>query len=780
MFFKYGFAATKALYRVMALSLLMWSDLSVQADDSTNDAALVLKQQIASAESYRDAGNYSIAEQQLNSVLSHAAQLGDRLTQAMAAGALGYSFYLRRNDAQAQTMLLEALHLAESMTHPALTALIENYLGLMQLALEKPEQAKPYFEKALLNARLAHDTGLELAVLLNQAKLESEVAARVVQLQNLSAMVLQLPDTALKGNLLANLAEQLFAVAELNYPIYQQQELLQISYQVLNADLHLAEGLQQTRLKALVLGYLGRLYRQQNLAQDALSWYEQAVFAAQQANAKDLLMQFEGQRAAILQQTGQTAAALAAYRRAALQLNDIRHDIPVYLHNGQSSIQQLVDPTYRGLADVLLAQAQQVLSSQGKQSLLNEAIAAMEASKQAELEDYFRDRCLLDDVTEVNLLTQRLPGVAIIYPIIFADRVELLFRAGDSEQIQQKTIPIAKDRIQASALQITERLRDGKDYRLAAHQLYDWLIRPFQTELTIKTLIYIPDGILRQVPVAALHDGKHFVVEHFASVTLPGLSLEKNVLSPERKDRNALIAGLSKPDGPSLDQLAPNFVKNVLGEPPLPSSDADSLAAASASKQQTDDNRADLVTELSLPGINREVAMLQKKLTNTTLLNKAFTYREFQQSISSGAYSIVHIASHGYFGKRAEDSFIMAYDQNFKLNDFQTLLNSGNSKQSPIDIITLNACETADGDDHALLGFSGIAIKTNTLSAVGTLWPINDAAAVKFMAAFYERLEGGVDSKAEALRQAQLTLFNDKKFKHPYYWSPFILVGDWQ
>jgi CHAT domain-containing protein len=164
-------------------------------------------------------------------------------------------------------------------------------------------------------------------------------------------------------------------------------------------------------------------------------------------------------------------------------------------------------------------------------------------------------------------------------------------------------------------------------------------------------------------------------------------------------------------------------------------------------------------------------------MDNTTLLNQSFTYGGFNDSVGTGDYSIIHVASHGYFGKSADDSFVMTYDRNLKLRDFQTILNNKNIKKNPISLLTLSACQTAEGDDRALLGFSGIAIKTNAMSAIGTLWSVNDAATASFMRNFYSNLN--TLPKAQALRQAQLALLRSNDLKHPYYWSPFVLVGNW-
>ncbi|MFI3198044.1 MAG: CHAT domain-containing protein, partial [Methylococcaceae bacterium] len=187
--------------------------------------------------------------------------------------------------------------------------------------------------------------------------------------------------------------------------------------------------------------------------------------------------------------------------------------------------------------------------------------------------------------------------------------------------------------------------------------------------------------------------------------------------------------------------------------------------------------RNDLIKNLSLPGVNDEVKSLQKDIENTTMLNQSFTYGGFKESVGSGEYSIIHIASHGYFGKSADDSFVMTYDQLLKLGDFQSLLSSDKIKKNPIDLLTLSACQTAAGDDRALLGFSGMAIKTNALSAIGTLWSVDDVATAKFMDVFYANLT--TLSKAQALRHAQLFLLTKDELKHPHYWSPFIMVGNW-
>jgi CHAT domain-containing protein len=94
--------------------------------------------------------------------------------------------------------------------------------------------------------------------------------------------------------------------------------------------------------------------------------------------------------------------------------------------------------------------------------------------------------------------------------------------------------------------------------------------------------------------------------------------------------------------------------------------------------------------------------------------------------------------------------------------------------------LTLSACETAEGNDRAPLGFSGAAIKARARSVLGTLWPVVDEAAQKVMTRFYGELVANNSGKALALRQAQTSLLKQAATNHPFYWAPFTLVGNWQ
>jgi len=746
---------------------------------TSNPQSAELQQKLSIGEAYQSDGNYLSAGREFETVLAQAQKNNDPLSLAMAMGALGYNYYLSADFKKAQSALENALNVATPLPYPALTALIDNYLGMVYLSLQEQEKAGSSFQNALNHAQSTHDEALISGIRLNQAKLEADPGKRMSLLLNIHADALKLADGLVKTRLMSNLGEQLLDLSE-SLDSAESKQLLKPSYQILNEAYHSKELVNQPRLRAQSAGFLARLYQQQNRDKDALIYLEQAVFFAQLANASDLLMRFETQRAQLLDKNRESDAALAAYRRAADHHAGIRHAIPVYLHDGQSSLKVLVDPVYRGMADILLRQAAKAGSDKDKQALLSEAIDAMERIKYAEMEGFFKNSCLVDEDTSVNLKNSALqPDIGIIYPIILPDRVELLFRAGDSRQIEQSSIQADASEVIEAAEQMGSYLRHAKgNYRPAARQLYNWLLKANDDRLKAKgitTLLYVPDGPLRQVPFAALLNDKQFAVESYAVVTLPGLTLKK-IQQDKIMDRQALIAGLSKPDGPSLDDVIQHFSPDSFG--------TRSVVNDSKSQQThalTPEERSAYIEKLSLPGIEKEVSALQKTIPHTSLENQQFTFKKFKQSLGSGDFSVIHVASHGHFGKDAEDSFIMTYDQNIRLlgeDSFQSLLNDENIKKSGIDLLTLSACKTAEGDDRALLGFSGIAIMTNALSALGTLWPIDDQAAAKFMGVFYGSISQA-STKAQSLREAQLALLHDKTLKHPYFWAPFILVGNW-
>jgi CHAT domain-containing protein len=240
----------------------------------------------------------------------------------------------------------------------------------------------------------------------------------------------------------------------------------------------------------------------------------------------------------------------------------------------------------------------------------------------------------------------------------------------------------------------------------------------------------------------------------------------------------SLFAGLATP-GPVVDRLmamgfagSTELSANVISRGLRPGGESAPPADGSGPRALT------LRSELALPGVSAEIRGLAPLAHNHTLLNGDFTVERFEHEVQSGNYRVVHIASHGFFGASADQSFLLAYDDVIKIDELQRLI-SANGLQSPgIDLLTLSACDTSTGDDRAPLGFAGAAIKAHARSVIGTLWAVSDTATQQFMESLYTGLSQ--NGKASSLTQAQRSMIESPRFAHPYYWAPFVLTGDWK
>ncbi|MDF5726752.1 MAG: CHAT domain-containing protein [Rhizonema sp. PD38] len=262
----------------------------------------------------------------------------------------------------------------------------------------------------------------------------------------------------------------------------------------------------------------------------------------------------------------------------------------------------------------------------------------------------------------------------------------------------------------------------------------------------IKTLVFIQDGILRTVPMAALYNNtsKQFLVEKYAIATSPSLSLT----APKklnRQENRALILGLTKQA--EIDQQ----IYSALGNVPL------------------------------------EIKAVQSEFPNSKpLVDDAFNPESVKKELNKRVYPIIHIATHAEFGTIPEDTFIVTGNNNkLSINDLEKALRQVNGGSGSVELLALTACETALGDERAALGLAGVAVQAGVRSTLASLWSVPDESTPIFITEFYTSLRSGM-SKAEAVRAAQLKLIHAKKtseinhkYDNPAYWAPFIVIGNW-
>jgi len=287
---------------------------------------------------------------------------------------------------------------------------------------------------------------------------------------------------------------------------------------------------------------------------------------------------------------------------------------------------------------------------------------------------------------------------------------------------------------EARALRSQLERQATRRYLGPARRLYDWLIRPLGARLEeagSDTLVFVPDGALMLIPMASLHDGEQFLVERYSVATTPGFDLV-DPAPVNREAVEALLAGISK---------------SVAGQP-------------------------------ALPNVAEELEAVDGLLEGQVLLDDAFLRADLRQSLEERSFGIVHIATHAQFSPRPEDTYLQAWDGRIGLDELSEDVGLFRFREEPLELLTLSACETARGDDRAGLGLSGMAVKAGARSVLGSLWSVNDPAATALVQAFYARLMAG-DSRAQALRAAQLELLADFRYRHPAYWAPYLLIGTW-
>lgn len=817
---------------------------NVQIDDTHGDNIVVKSSEggddhLGLGYVYLDAGKYRQALLEFFQELEAAGAPGtESVKMAEVHGAIGYALYLlqipvnEKEDAKddknekkdkftAISELNLALGMATKLKNSSLEGRIRSYLGLVYAGSEETKyQARDEFRRSEALARSNRDWPLVYADQLQMARLEDAPSESLNKLREIEAGLrsAQMDDKA-RVALLLNIIDQLKHLQERDDKAAMAAR--RFGRTVGENALTFSEKNKMQRAQAQIEGYLAGLDAADGKIGEALDKVNLAITHANIAVAPDIAMNLQTQRGRLLAQQGKEEEAIKAYRMAAFHVDEVRNDIPLVYQDGRSSYSETLEPIYRGLSGLLLHSASRAKQQDVKQGLLLEAIYAVEKLKQSELEDYFNDRCALDthsamggtasgaanlflkstplgEVAKYGAITSTLSRAtektAILYPIMFDDGLELMLVYDGT--IRHETVKEAsKERVTQQAVAMSNILRHGRDYLIPSKQLYQWIVQPFENDLRkegINRIVYIPDGALRLAPLSAFSDGKAFVAERYEVVTNSVLqsALPKTEMGDVGK---LLLAGLSVPDGPSVDQIPASLFGSGEDDDGREQQSVASRGVKtpkgtstpnSGVKWPTPEARQKFVDSIGLPGVEVEINSIGEKLPNDTLLNETFTSQNLEDGVQSGEHQVIHIASHGYFGHSAKDSFVMTYDKNLGVGEVEALLHvkQGVGKAQPVDLVTFSACETAQGDERAPLGFSGLAIKASARNAMGALWPINDNATKNFMKEYYDALNTTHGDTAKSLHLAQVAMIKDKspeKLNHPSYWAAFIIVGAW-
>ncbi|KYC37398.1 hypothetical protein WA1_48240 [Scytonema hofmannii PCC 7110] len=515
--------------------------------------------------------------------------------------------------------------------------------------------------------------------------------------------------------------------------------------EILTTAIEQARSLKQQRAESYALGQLGRLNELTKRESIAQNLTQQALLIAEEIQAPDIRYRWEWQMGRLWEKLGDKKRAIAAYKEALNSLKSIRSDLLSINADVQFSFRDNVEPIHRQLVNLLL---QEEDKSQPSQENLHDAINVIDSLQLAELENFLN--CNLSQTVQIVLDVDKQdlkvkfdkldPQAAFIYPIILKDRLEVVTKL-PKQSFKHYAAFVDRTEVEKTALELrTSILKRNRpeEVREKAAKLYEWLLKPLAQDLEmnqeVKTLVFVLDGVLRNLPMSVIYDTQrqeYLMQKPYALAVLP--SLQPFDLRPlQREQLEVLTAGVSE------------------ARSPFP----------------------------ALPNVVEELQQIGSVVPAKSLLNPKFTTANLQQQMSSGVFSAVHIATHGKFSSDPEETFILTYDKLLKTNDLNNLLKSNNTNPlRKIELLVLSACETARGDNRATLGLAGIAVRAGARSTLATLWQVKDSSTAELMGQFYKELTNPKVTKAEALHQAQLALF--ERYKAPYDWSPYILVGNW-
>ncbi|MGH2415381.1 MAG: CHAT domain-containing protein, partial [Microcystaceae cyanobacterium] len=381
----------------------------------------------------------------------------------------------------------------------------------------------------------------------------------------------------------------------------------------------------------------------------------------------------------------------------------------------------------------------------------------LESLQLAELENFLQCNLQTSQTTKLNrvptpeeataILKERIdtvlqadPTAALIYPLLLKGRVAVILKL-PGQALRYYPTPISQNHLGKVLEQLPKNLRFAgakREVQQDAQEVYQWLIEPLKVDLDSsqsKTLVFSLDTPLRNIPMAALYDGKEYLIEKYAVAVISGLELLHSQ-TQLREPLKALLAGLTETNQ---------------GYPPL-------------------------------KNVEGQFKKIESEVPSQVILNQAFTVTNFQKQSESFSFPVIHIATHGEFSSQPEETFIITWNGRLDANALGNLLKSRERISSePIELLVLAACQTAEGDKWATLGLAGVAVKSGTRSTLATLWKISaDESSGDLLSQFYRKLSDNPHlSKAEALSLAQQEFLQDRNRQAPYYWAAYVLIGNW-
>ncbi len=697
--------------------------------EQLGDKDSTIRSKINQSQALRALGLYPQARENSKQIQADLENLPDTSLKAASLLNLGEALRLSGDFQGAEDQLKKSLALAKKLDNAPIIADALLSLGNTAYNLKDIPKAIAYYQQL---ANLNVSATPKIQAQLNQLQLQIE-AKQIDSSQQLAkdiqTQIQNLPTSRTSVYARVNFTQSLL---KLN-PTSRDREA---AAQILATAAQQAKEINDPRAESYAIGYMGALYEQNQQFAEAQGLTERALVLAQTNNASDIAYRWQWQLGRVLKSKGENKQAIAAYSEAVNTLASIRGDLVSSSSDVQFSFRESVEPVYRQLVALLLTPEQ---GKEVSQENLTEARKVIESLQLAELDNFFKEACLTGKSTQIDEVDRQ---AAVVYPIILPDSIEVVVSLPDKDRtLLHKTTRISQADLESLLSKLRQKLSRTaleSDTKISSKKIYDLLIsKDIEAKLKekdIKTLAFVLDGSLRNLPMAVLYDGQHYLIEKYNLALTPGLQL----LDPRPLKRQKL-----------------------------------EVFTGGVSKKTQNFN--------ALPNVERELQQIALVVSNQPpLLNEEFTSQAIQNQISKIPYRVVHLATHGQFSSDIEDTYVLTWNNRLNVKQLGEILQTRDQDiRIPIELLVLSACKTAKGDNRAALGLAGIAVRSGARSTIASLWSVEDRATATFMENFYKELAKTGTTKADALRNAQISLLKKPAFTHPFYWSPFVLIGNW-
>ncbi|NJN37655.1 MAG: CHAT domain-containing protein [Acaryochloridaceae cyanobacterium CSU_3_4] len=724
---------------------------------------------------YDDLGEDHKALAYLNQALPLYRAVGSRIGEAQTLNNIGKVYYDLGEKQKTLEYYNQALPISRAVGNRTGEAVILNNIGEVYRALGEKQKALEYYNQALPLSRAVGDRTGE-AVTLNNIGLVYHALGekqKALEYYNQALPISQaIGDRAGEATTLSNIGSLLAEQKQPALAIFFYKQSVNIRESLRNDIRGLPKEIQQTYTQSVASAY--RTLADLLLEQDRVLEAQQVLDLLKVQELEDYLRNVRGTAQTAkgtdyLQPEQQILNKYSELQKSAIQLGQELSQLRKIPEAQRTTTQQQRIATLTELEENLNRQFNDFARSPEVIGYLNQLTFNIQ-QQIVPLADLDR---LRNDLNQLNAV--------LLYPLVLEDRLELILTTPDSAPLR-RVVKVSSRELNQTVLKFRQLMEvcetrkactaeDTAQVKTISQKLYTWLIKPLEADLkqaNAQSIIYAPDGQLRYIPLAALHDGTHWLVQRLRVNNITAKSLDS--LEPQPHQTNLRV-------------LAGAFTQGSY--------------QFSVGSQQFNFK--------GLPFANKEIAQLVAAVPDTTqFLDKDFSLAAVKPRMNE--YSILHFATHAAFLLgQPEDSFIL-----FGNGDRATLRDIENWSLFNVDLVILSACQTALGlklgNGVEILGLGYQFQNRGVKTTIASLWQVNDQSTQILMNSLYAQLKQGKVSTAEALRQAQLTLMQGKDgistqlragisvqsqeprgavsqqgsidYSHPYYWSPFILIGN--